>query len=141
MKLLQTKGTHIHANDEIRQPEEEGGEVLLPASVRRNDNKRVIKPLKYCVKRANAFMCISTGRLRFLDITQYTTRQDQYTVQGDHGETVLYEPHHLEFVPLRYNNLHQVEIYVRTDTGLTVPFEFGKCVTTLYIRRERFLDK
>lgn len=61
-------------------------------------------------------------------------------VQGNHGDMVLFEPKTVDWLPLRFRQLRQVEIYLTTDMGQLVQFERGKSVVTLHIRRARPLD-
>ena len=61
-------------------------------------------------------------------------------VLGKHGDMVLYEPQTVDWLPLRFNRLQHIEIYLTNDMGNLVPFEFGKSMVTLHIRRVRPLD-
>ena len=60
-------------------------------------------------------------------------------VAGSDGEMVLYEPRIVDYLPLRFKTLQQVEVYLTTDIGELVQFQQGKVSVTLHIRKARFL--
>ena len=58
-------------------------------------------------------------------------------VEGGDGEIVTKTYQTIQFVPVSLLNFETVEIDIRKDTGLKVPFERGKLVVTLHFRRRR----
>lgn len=56
-------------------------------------------------------------------------------VSGKSGDIVQVIYDRPLYVPLQQRNFDNVEIDVRSDTGESVPFEYGKLVVTLHFRR------
>ena len=62
-------------------------------------------------------------------------------VSGKHGD-VVYKPfHNLQFVDLDRHYFNDVEIDIRDDTGRRVPFEGGRLVVTLQLRRKSLVER
>ena len=59
--------------------------------------------------------------------------------KGRRGENVQESFHHIQFVPMCMHNFHEIEIDIRDDTGMRVPFETGRVVVTLLFRRKPVL--
>ena len=70
MKLLQSKGVDIDPDEESDDDEgelDEDGDIALKSNRGKNPKRDGV----HIIKKANAFVCISTPRLKLLDITQY----------------------------------------------------------------------
>lgn len=57
--------------------------------------------------------------------------------KGKDGDYIIHGYVTPMYLPLKYNYFSTVEINLRDDTGRPVPFEAGKVVVTLHIRRRR----
>ncbi len=55
-------------------------------------------------------------------------------VRGSNGESIYRIYDKPLYVPLQKKNFESLEIDIRTDTGIPVPFEYGKVVVTLHFR-------
>ena len=62
-------------------------------------------------------------------------------ISGKDGDIVLYEPRNIHWIPLKCSRFRTIHVYLNTDTGRRPPFETGKCVLTVEIRRRRILDR
>ena len=56
---------------------------------------------------------------------------------GKHGEVVRYVFNPTHYVPLLFKSFETVKVDIRDDTGTVVPFESGKVVVTLHLRRKK----
>ena len=56
-------------------------------------------------------------------------------VQGTHGDIIHYEPTRIEYCDLRYDQLDEIKIDIRTETGQYAAFLSGKTLVTLHIKR------
>ena len=54
---------------------------------------------------------------------------------GDRNATASYEPDTIHYFPLSSNRVREIEITLRTELGNLVPFEAGKVVVTLIVRK------
>ena len=78
----------------------------------------------------------------YCDIAAYTIVGDTKApllrvchVTGKHGENVRVTYDHPHYVPLSRRDFDTIEININTELGQPVPFEFGKSVVTLHLRR------
>ena len=60
-------------------------------------------------------------------------------VEGKDGEMVTKTYQTIQYVPMCLQSFETVEVDIRKDTGAKVPFERGKLVVTLHLRRRRTL--
>ena len=60
-------------------------------------------------------------------------------VEGQHGEMVTKTFQNLQYLPIVKKQFSSVEMNIKTDTGEKVPFESGKLITTLHLRRSSYL--
>ena len=58
-------------------------------------------------------------------------------VNGKHGDTIHKTYEKPLYVPLQKKHFDSLEIDIRSDTGLPVPFEYGKSLVTLHFRLSR----
>ena len=56
---------------------------------------------------------------------------------GSHGEVIRYVFNPTHYVPLLFKSFQTVKVAIRDDTGTVVPFESGKVVVTLHLRRRQ----
>ena len=59
-------------------------------------------------------------------------------VEGKHGDMVTKTFQNLQYLPIAKKQFTTVEINIKTDTGEKVPFESGKLITTLHLRRSSY---
>ena len=52
-----------------------------------------------------------------------------------HGDTVLFEPRVLDWIPLRHKRITSVEVLITDSTGRPVPFERGRSSIKVQLRR------
>jgi hypothetical protein len=60
-------------------------------------------------------------------------------VQGDYGTTIekiFYAPH---YVPVIVRNFEHIDIEIKSDTNVLIPFESGKTVVKLHFRKRRLV--
>ena len=60
-------------------------------------------------------------------------------VEGKHGDMITKTFQNLQYVPIVKKQFSTVEMDIKTDTGEKVPFESGKLITTLHLRRSPYL--
>ena len=56
-------------------------------------------------------------------------------ITGKHGDFVTQTYQSIQYVPLNHKEFDTVEINIKDDTGKSVPFETGKVVVVLHLRR------
>lgn len=61
-------------------------------------------------------------------------------ISGKQGDMVVYEPKIIDWIPVKTSTIRTVTVYLNDDIGRFIPFERGKCVVTLHLRKQRFLD-
>ena len=57
-------------------------------------------------------------------------------IEGQHGDTICKTYSKIQYVPVLKKSFQNIEIDIRKDTGKPVPFEFGKVVVTLHLRKK-----
>ena len=55
-----------------------------------------------------------------------------------HGDIANYEPRIVEYMPLRYDDISEISIELRSDTGELIEFQSGKTVVGLHIKTSAF---
>ena len=58
-------------------------------------------------------------------------------IRGRHGKFITHTCEDVQYKPLRGGRLDSVEIDIRDDQGKVIPFEPGKLVVVLHVRRRR----
>ena len=58
-------------------------------------------------------------------------------VAGRDGEMMTRAFDHIQYCPLVLSRFQTVEIYIRDDTGVKIPFERGRVVMTLHCRKRK----
>lgn len=58
-------------------------------------------------------------------------------VRGKNGDVITRTYEHIQYAPCRGGKIQTVEIDIRDDTGQPVPFEAGRVVVILHLRRVR----
>lgn len=58
-------------------------------------------------------------------------------ISGKHGDIVTFEPQWIDFFPLRLRRFDTIQVLLSSDTGRPVPFERGRSLVKLHIRRAR----
>lgn len=59
-------------------------------------------------------------------------------IDRKHGEICHFEPRHVEYFPLRYDQVSEISIELRTDIGELLEFQSGKTVVNLHIKTKAF---
>ena len=59
-------------------------------------------------------------------------------LQGKPGDIVVYEPQILDWTPLRSNKIQTIRIYIRDEVGEKIPFQGGRVIVTLHLRKRPF---
>ena len=54
------------------------------------------------------------------------------------GNTIHYQPNNIEYFPLRLDHFSEISIELRDEIGVLVPFNFGKVVIDIHIKRKFF---
>ena len=57
-------------------------------------------------------------------------------VVGSTGNTIHYQPNNIEYFPLRLDHFSEISIELRDEIGVLVPFNFGKIVIDIHIKRK-----
>lgn len=57
---------------------------------------------------------------------------------SDHGRNCIKQYEKPRYLPVRKKNFDTIEIDIRTDTGMRVPFENGKVIVVLHFRQSKF---
>ncbi len=60
-------------------------------------------------------------------------------IQGNNGDVVDVVCNPVHYVPLQFKHFQTIDVYIRDDAGSPVPFERGKVVVTLHLRRRPWL--
>lgn len=58
-------------------------------------------------------------------------------IEGSSGEMVTHTYQNIQYVPLQQRQFDTIEIDIKDDTGLPVPFERGKVIVTLHFRQRK----
>ena len=61
-------------------------------------------------------------------------------VQGNNNEVRHFEPKHIEYLPLRHDDVREIKVELRNDLGELVKFRSGKAVITLHIKKREAAD-
>ena len=60
-------------------------------------------------------------------------------ISGKAGDIVSHVYENIQYVPVRGGTIQNIEVDIRDDTGQPIPFESGRVVVTLHLRRTRLL--
>ena len=55
-------------------------------------------------------------------------------IEGQHGDICHFEPKHVEYFPLRYDQISEISIQLCNDIGELLEFQSGKTVVNLHIK-------
>ena len=58
-------------------------------------------------------------------------------VRGEHGDYVTHIYETVQYLPTKGGSVQTVEVDIRDDTGKPIPFEPGRVIVTLHLRRAR----
>ena len=80
----------------------------------------------------------------YCDIASYTTVGDIRApllrvcdTEGQFGQTVRLIFTHPHYIPIARASFDDIEIHIKDEIGRAIPFEFGKAVVTLHIRKKQ----
>lgn len=59
-------------------------------------------------------------------------------VEGQHGDVCHFEPKHMEYFPLRYDQISEISIQLCNDNAELLEFQSGKTVVGLHIKTDLF---
>ena len=62
-------------------------------------------------------------------------------VSGKSGDVITKTFNNIQYVPVQTKSFENIDILLRTDIGDPVPFECGKVIATLYIRKLSYFDQ
>jgi hypothetical protein len=60
-------------------------------------------------------------------------------IQGTHGEYIEKIFHSPHYIPVRTKEIDRIEIAVKSDSGIVIPFQFGKVICKLHFRKRRLV--
>jgi hypothetical protein len=99
-------------------------------------NKKIISPNISSTNEREHLIYIYTN------IIKNTLLGDQFapilkviSVEGEYGKNIYQEFQRPMYIPLKIDQIQWIEISLRRDDGLLVPFETGKSVLTLHFRK------
>ena len=61
-------------------------------------------------------------------------------VSGNSSDLITKTFTNIQYVPVQTKSFEDIKILLRTDTGDPVPFERGKVIVTLYLRKQSYFD-